>query len=168
VNSYFNELTGLKGSFIQTSADNKRQHGKFYIMRPGRFRFEYARPSMVVILSDGKYIDIQDHDLKTDDRWDLSNTPFRALLQKHVDLLQDARIVDVQETDDTIVVSFEDLEASSRITLFLAIKPSLQVRAWITKDAQGLDTRIDVADLAKTDDLDPALFDPASGLDRTR
>ena len=40
VNGYFNQLTILKGTFTQTSADNKRQRGKFHIMRPGRFRFE--------------------------------------------------------------------------------------------------------------------------------
>src|ERR1700730_15186022 len=102
VNTYFNQLTILKGSFIQTSADNKRQRGKFHIMRPGRFRFEFSPPSKIVILSDGQYVAIQDRDLKTDDRWDLSYTPFRALLQKEVDLLRDARILEIDEAQDTI------------------------------------------------------------------
>jgi hypothetical protein len=81
VNGYFNQMTSLKGSFVQTSADNKRLRGKFYIMRPGRFRFDFSPPSKLVIISDGQNIAIQDHDLKTDDRWDLAYTPFRALFQ---------------------------------------------------------------------------------------
>src|SRR5262249_45941022 len=85
VTAYFNQLSNLKGSFVQTGPDAKRQRGKFHISRPGRFRFEFNPPSRVVIISDGSYVAIQDRDLNTDDRWDLSYTPFRAILQKDVD-----------------------------------------------------------------------------------
>ena len=164
VNGYFNQMTSLKGSFVQTSADNKRLRGKFYIMRPGRFRFDFSPPSKLVIISDGQNIAIQDHDLKTDDRWDLAYTPFRALFQKNVDLLRDARVFEVQEVDDTIVIVFEDksAEAASRIKLFLTTKPTLQLKAWITKDMQGYDTRIDLSDAVKVDSLDVSLFNPAA------
>ena len=170
VNGYFNQLTILKGSFIQTGADSKRQRGKFYIMRPGRFRFEFSPPSKVLIVSDGQYVAIQDRDLNTDDRWDASYTPFRALLQKDVDLLRDAHIFEVQEDSDTIAIAFEDksAEASSRIKLFLATKPSLQLKAWIAKDAQGLDTRVDLIDAATTQVLDEQLFNPAASSERPR
>jgi outer membrane lipoprotein-sorting protein len=164
VNAYFNQLTGLKGSFVQTNADNKRLHGKFYIMRPGRFRFDFSPPSKLVIISDGQYIAIQDHDLKTEDRWDLGYTPFRALFRKDVDLLRDAHIFEVQETDNTIAVVFEDksAEAASRIRLFLATKPVLQLKGWITKDMQGYDTRVELSDAVKVDSLNPSLFNPTA------
>jgi outer membrane lipoprotein-sorting protein len=164
VNGYFNQITSLKGSFVQTNADNKRLRGKFYILRPGRFRFDFSPPSKLVIISDGQSIAIQDHDLKTDDRWDLGYTPFRALFQKNVDLLRDAHVFEVQQVDDTIVVVFEDkrAEAASRIKLFLATKPTLQLKAWITKDMQGYDTRIDLNDAVKADNLDASLFNPAA------
>jgi outer membrane lipoprotein-sorting protein len=168
VNAYFNQLTILKGSFVQTSADNKRQRGKFHIMRPGRFRFEFSPPSKVVILADGQHVAIQDHDLNTDDRWDLSYTPFRALLQKDVNLLRDARIFEVEEANDTIAIAFEDrsAEASSRIKLFLSTRPTLQLRAWITKDVQGFDTRVDLTEVAKVDVIDLQLFNPAAPIER--
>ncbi len=164
VSGYFNQLTILKGTFTQTGADIKRQRGKFHIMRPGRFRFEFSPPSRVVIISDGQHVAIQDHDLKTDDRWDLSYTPFRALLQKEVNLLRDANIFDVQEDQEAIAIAFEDksAEASSRITLFLATKPALQLKAWIAKDAQGFDTRTELSDLMKVDAVDRQLFNPAA------
>ena len=38
---------------------------------------------------------IQDLDLKTDERIELDYTPFRVLLRKDVDLLRDARILEV-------------------------------------------------------------------------
>ena len=163
VSLYFNQLTTLKGTFVQTSADNKRLRGKFYIKRPGLFRFEYALPSKLVIVSDGKYVAIQDHDLGTDDRWDLEYTPFRMLLRKDVDLLRDAIFFDVLETVDAIAISVGEKSAteSSRINLVLAKLPNLQIKEWTARDAQGLDTRIVLGELAKADDVDPALFNPA-------
>ena len=164
MNAYFNQLTNLKGSFVQTGADNKSQRGKFYISRPGRFRFEFNLPSRVVIISNGAYLVIQDRDLGTDNWLDLGYTPFRALLQKDVDLLRDAHIIDAQEVDDTITISFEDRsgDASSRIELFLTAKPATQIKAWIVKDAQGLDTRIELREVLATDEPDARLFDPAA------
>ena len=100
VNHYLNQLTALKGTFVQTNADNQRLRGKFYLKRPGLFRFDYGAPSRLVIVSDGKYVAIQDHDLGTDDRWDLEYTAFRMLLRKDVDLLRDGRFFAVQETPE--------------------------------------------------------------------
>jgi len=164
VNAYFSQLTSLKETFVQVGADGKRQRGKFHISRPGRFRFEFNLPSRVVIISDGKYLAIQDRDLNTDDRWDLGYTPFRALLQKDVDLLRDAHITEAQEADDTITVAFEDHsgDALSRIKLFLAAKPATQIKAWIVKDAQGLDTRVELIDVSITDEPDVRLFNPTA------
>jgi outer membrane lipoprotein-sorting protein len=164
LNVYLNELGGLKGTFLQTSADGTRLRGKFYINRPGRFRFEYARPSKLLIVSDGAYVAIQDHDLGTDDRWGLEHTPFQMLFRKDVDLLRDARFFEVQDSDDAIGVTLEDKDSnsSSRIRLVLSKKPVLELREWIAKDVQGLDTRIVLGDIAKADDLAPALFNPAS------
>jgi outer membrane lipoprotein-sorting protein len=165
VNTYFNQLTTLEGTFVQVGADNKRQRGKFYISRPGRFRFEFNPPSKVVIISDGKYIAIQDRDLSTDDRWDLGYTPFRALLQDSVDLLRDARVLEVEESQDTISIVFEDKsgDSSSRIRLFLAAKPTVKIKGWIAKDAQGFDTRTDLVEMhVPAGQLDANLFDPAA------
>lgn len=160
VSSYFSDLSTLKGSFVQISADNKRMKGKFYVKRPGRFRFDYARPSRQIVISDGRYLAIQDLDLNNEDRVALDETPFRLLLRTDVDLVRDARIVEVQESEDLLVVELEDKNPNSpgRIKLFLATKPSLELKEWVTRDAQGLDTRVELSDLAKSVDLDGDLF----------
>jgi outer membrane lipoprotein-sorting protein len=163
VNLYFNQMTGLKGVFVQTGADNKRQKGKFYVKKPGRFRFDYALPSKLVIVSDGEYLAIQDLDMKTDDRVALDQTTFRVLLRKDVDLLRDAQILDVQDVDDVIVLALQDKspETPGKIKLFLAKKPTLELREWITTDSQGLDTRMELNEVTRVEDIDPALFRPA-------
>ena len=171
VSAYFNQMSGLTGEFVQTTAGGSRLRGKFYVKRPGRFRFDYARPSRLVIVSDGRHVAIQDHDLKTDDRWELDQTPFGALLRQDVNLLRDARFLDVQETEDTIIVAFEDKnqQAPGPLKLFLAKKPTLELKKWISKDLRGLDTIIELSNIAHADDFGPDLFKPAPVvLDRVR
>ncbi|MGO4684231.1 LolA family protein [Hyphomicrobium sp. 2TAF46] len=160
VSAYFESLDSLKGSFVQTDAGNKRMKGKFFVKRPGRFRFDYALPSKQVIVSDGENLAIQDLDLNNEDRVSLDQTPFRLLLRKDVDLIRDARIIEVQQADDLIVLTIEDKDPNSpgKIKLFLATKPALELKEWVTTDAQGQDTRIELSQLVKSDDLDGNLF----------
>ena len=171
VSGYFNQITALKGAFIQTSAGGARLRGKFYVQRPGRFRFDFSRPSRLVIVSDGRQVAIQDHDLKTDDRWELDQTPFGVLLRQDVNLLRDARFSEVQESDDTIVVAFEDKSqlVPGPLKMFLAKQPTLELRKWITKDLRGQDTLVELSDIVRVDDFEPNWFTPASiALERSR
>jgi|SRR5688572_8047531 outer membrane lipoprotein-sorting protein len=160
VSSYFSEINTLQGNFVQTGADNKRMKGKFYVKRPGRFRFDYARPSRQIVVSDGHYLSIQDLDLNNEDRVALDDTPFRLLLRSDVDLVRDAKIMEVQESEDLLVVGLVDKnpDTPGQIKLFLSTKPNLELKEWVTKDAQGLDTRVQVSDLTKSGELDAALF----------
>ena len=160
VSNYFSDLKGLKGLFVQTGADNKRMKGKFFVKRPGRFRFDYSLPSKQIIISDGENLAIQDLDLNNEDRVALDQTPFRLLLRKDVDLLKDAKIIEVQQAEDLIVVAIQDKspDTPGRIKLFLSTKPSVELKEWVTTDPQGLDTRIEVSELIKSDDLDANLF----------
>lgn len=161
VNGYFNALGDLKGAFVQTTvADNKRMKGKFMVKRPGRFRFDYSRPSKQIIISDGEYLAIQDLDLNNEDRVALDQTPFRLLLRKDVDLIRDAKIIEVQESDDQITLSMRDKspDAPGKIKLFMSTKPELELKEWLTTDAQGIDTRVEVSELDKAEKLDAGLF----------
>lgn len=160
VSAYFNELHNLKGTFVQTSPDAKRMRGRFYVKKPGRLRFEYAPPSKQLIISDGQQVAIQDLDINTDDRVALDQTPFRILLRNDVDILRDARILEVQEADDIAIVTLQDKspDAPGRIKLFLTKAPALELKEWVTTDAQGLDTRVEVFSLVTNEEIDLALF----------
>jgi outer membrane lipoprotein-sorting protein len=134
--------------------------GTFFVKRPGRLRFEYNRPSRQLIVSDGKMLAIQDLEVHSDDRIALDQTPFRLLLRQDVDLLRDASIVDVQEMEDLIIVALQDKspDAPGQIRLFMTKSPELELREWVTTDSHGADTRVEVANLARPEDLDLELF----------
>jgi len=166
VNEYFNQLGMVEGSFLQTASDGKQQRGLLHIKRPGRFRFEFAPPNRVVVISDGTQMAVQDYDLNTDDRKDLRHTPFRALLGANVDLLRDTHLLDVRVAGETLLIEFRDDSAEAgSVTLFLATKPT-QLKGWSVRDNQNLVTKIEVMDIKAVDRIDERLFDPASRLER--
>jgi outer membrane lipoprotein-sorting protein len=160
VSGYFNAIHTLQGSFLQTGTDNRRMKGMFYLSRPGRFRFDYARPSREIVVSDGQYLAVKDLDLKTEDRVDLDQTPFRLVLSADVNLVRDAKIMEVEESKDRIIVRLHDKnpDVAGQLTLYLATKPDPGLKEFVTRDALGVDTRVEVSDLAKGVQLDAKLF----------
>lgn len=160
INDYFNNIDKLKGTFAQTNPDKKVQRGKFYLMRPGRFRFDYNRPSRQIIVSDGTYLAIQDLDLKNEDVYTLKNTPFRILLRDNVDILRDARIMAVEQSATQIAVSLTDKNPDSvgQITVYLKPGPEPTLAGWVTTDLQGGVTKVKVSNLSRPEKLSKRLF----------
>ncbi|HEX4153376.1 MAG TPA: outer membrane lipoprotein chaperone LolA [Steroidobacteraceae bacterium] len=68
VEHYLDGLSSWSADFKQTIADAKGKvlrsaEGKFYLERPGKFRWDYSEPSEQLILADGKQIWFYDKDL---------------------------------------------------------------------------------------------------------
>ncbi|MGO8953136.1 MAG: LolA family protein [Rhodomicrobium sp.] len=150
VNDYFNKLTDLQGIFLQTDPDGKQRRGRFYFQRPGKVRFDYAAPSKLRIVSDGRNLAIEDRDMNTSEKYPLDVTPFKLLLSETVDLAVDAKIIGVEQGPDAYLLTVEDKsgDSSGRIRL-LFNKADMSLKEWIITDAQGLDTRIEVSDLER-------------------
>jgi outer membrane lipoprotein-sorting protein len=165
INGYFNAMKNLEGEFLQTDADDKRKKGRFHIERPGKVRFDYSLPSKQKIISNGKYLAIEDHDLNTADRYPLESTPFRLLLTKDVDLMKDANIIALDAGDKVVVVTLQDKDQGNggQIRLFFDW-PQLQLKEWIISDPQGLNTRIQLAEMQLNKDADPKLFTFSPGI----
>jgi outer membrane lipoprotein-sorting protein len=159
INDYFNNMKNLEGIFLQTEPDGKQKKGKFHLERPGKVRFDYSLPSRQKIISDGQYLAIENHDLKTTDRYALESTPFRMLLTEKVDLLNDARVISLDPTPDAMIVTLEDKKSDmgGQIRLFFTW-PEIQLKEWLITDAQGLTTRIELGDLELNKPADPKLF----------
>ncbi len=164
VNAYMNSFKSLQGRFRQTNPNKDKQKGKFFVQRPGKMRFDYSAPSLLMIISDGEYLSIEDHDLKTVDRYPLESTPFRMLLADNVNIMRDAVILDMQETAEKISVSLADKtgNAAGQIRLVFANGKELDLLEWVIRDAQGLDTRIEVGNMTMNKEVDQKLFKPSN------
>jgi outer membrane lipoprotein-sorting protein len=159
ISRYFNEITHMNGKFAQTNPDQKVINGSFYLKKPGKIRFDYAPPSKIRIVSNGDYLSIEDHDLKTVDRYPIESTPFRILLQDEVDLLRDGKLSGIVNGPGAIGMTIADGSGNvgGRIRLSFVRAPELQLSEWVVTDPQGLDTRVMVSELvlgeAKEDDF---------------
>lgn len=163
VSDYFNQINDLQGTFVQTSSANERSKGRFYVKRPGRLRFDYAAPSKLRIVSDGEWLTIEDlEDIQNTQRYSLDSTPFRMLLRKDVDLLRDANILDVSRGEDVVILTLTDKKdgSSGQIRLFFTI-PEFMLKEWIITDPQGLDTRVEIANLDLDKTINPEIFEPS-------
>lgn len=146
INAYFNEVTNLQGSFEQVDPNNKHSTGRFYVQRPGKIRFDYAPPSGLRIVADGRFLAIEDSDLKTVEKYPIGSTPFKLLLSEAVDLGRDARVVGVESQSGMLAISLEDKsgDAAGTIRLVFDSGSDLQLKQWTITDAQGLTTRVTV------------------------
>jgi outer membrane lipoprotein-sorting protein len=162
VDGYFNGLIDLRGSFQQTDVEQKQDRGKFYISRPGKFRFEYGAPTQMVILSDGQLLSFEDNALGKADRYPLESTPFRILLAEKVDVLRDAQLADLYEDQDLIAVTLldksKDNQGSGQIKLFFSKSgDSMELKEWVITGQDG-DTRVEIANLVRDEKPDVKLF----------
>lgn len=161
VNAYFNDITDLKGSFLQTDAEKGQSKGAFFIQRPGRFRFDYAPPSTLVVLSDGEYLSFEEEG-NPPDRYPLDSTPFGVLFKEKVELAKSAKIVELYASDDLVTITLEDRsdESNGRIKLFFArIEGKLELAEWLVTSPDGGDTRVELADLVRGEKAASELFE---------
>ncbi|MFN4132394.1 MAG: LolA family protein [Caldimicrobium sp.] len=60
IQSFYHETTSLRGSFVQetyfSNGRKEERQGKFWMKKPGLFRWEYYTPEKFVIISDGRNI----------------------------------------------------------------------------------------------------------------
>jgi len=160
VNTYFRDLVNLSGQFVQVDPDLKQTKGKFYVQKPGKFRFDYSSPSKKIIISDGKFLAIQDLDLRNEDVYELDNTPFRLLLKKNVNILEDARIIAISSNEAQVAVQISDKspDTAGSIIIVIGLQPEPTLLGWVTTDGQGQNTNVTVSELSKPEKFDRSLF----------
>ena len=160
INSYFNSITNLSGKFVQVGPDGNKTEGEFYMLKPGRVRFEYNEPSPIELISDGSAVAVRDRKLATQDIYPLSQTPLRFLLSDKLDLMKDTNVVNVYSDDLFMTVVIEEknvLAGTNRLMIMFGTKDH-QLKQWTVTDPQGYDTTVAVSELDSSKKPDPRLF----------
>ncbi len=160
VNTYLSRTQTLTGNFVQVGPDGSRSKGDFFIVKPGRVRFEYDAPSPISIVADGQTVVVRDRNLATQDVYPLSQTPLRFLLADRVNLQKDTNLVAVYADDVFVTVVVEEkngLVGTSRLMIMFSAK-DMQLKQWTVTDPQGYDTTVAVYNLDTSKQPDPSLF----------
>ena len=159
VSAYLNSIRTMKAGFIQTGPEGDDVQGKLYLVKPGRIRFEYDPPAPLLVVSDGKTVAVQNKELKTVDRYPISQTPLDIILGDTIDLKKNGEIVAVQHLQDQLIVKAHtsNFGVHADIALIFAM-PSLELRQWTVVDDQGMPTQVVLRDVQTGIDVPPAEF----------
>ena len=158
VDAYLSGLTSLQGHFLQVGPDGSLAQGEFYLRRPGRMRFEYEPPEKLLVVADGTWVAVKDGFSATQ-RYPIGATPLGILLDEHVDLAREVKVLALERQPGALRVTLADKSgnAPGNITLVFD-EPALQLRQWIVTDAQGLQTTVALRNIQSGIQADNALF----------
>lgn len=152
-------ITTMNGEFVQFNPSGDKVEGKFFIARPGKVNFQYAKPSTMSVVADGKSVLVHDKKLQTYDVWPLSQTPLRLLLDSSLDLSKSEKVRGVKVSPDIIEVTLVDKTKFGGGTLTLVFdRKSNELRQWTVKDEQALETTVALYNVEIGNKLSSKLF----------
>ncbi len=162
VQDALNGITTLKGRFRQTAPDGLVTAGTVWLDRPGRMRFEYDKPSPLLLVAGGGRLVFSDSALKQTTEIPLEKTPLGLLLRPNLSLSNDVTVTGFDHSDALLRVTLVRTATPSEgsLTLLLTDSP-LALRGWSVVDAQGRITRIELSDLSSGGEFAAGLFDTA-------
>lgn len=154
-----NGITTLKGRFQQIAPDGKRSTGVVWLDRPGRMRFEYDKPSPLLLVAGGGRLVFTDSALQQTTEIPLDKTPLGLLLRPQLSLSGDVTVTGFRHDNGMLQVTLVRSASPSdgSLTVFMNEAP-LALRGWSVVDAQGRETRIDLFDLAAGAAMSAGLF----------
>ncbi len=159
IEATLNALTTLKARFLQIDAQGRTTGGTAWLDRPGRMRFEYAKPSGLLLVADGADVIFHDPKLDQTTRIPLGRTPLGLLLAPHIALSGDVTVTAFTTGAGSVAATLERTAAAGdgSLTLVFSTAP-FALRSWSVVDAQGRETRVDLYDVVLGGDFPPSLF----------
>jgi outer membrane lipoprotein-sorting protein len=157
---FLNASPVLSADFVQIGGDGKRAEGVLHSHRPGRMRFEYARPATLEVVSDGTTVAVRDSKLKTQDLYFIEQTPLKFLLKQKINLENDVKVQDVVTDDSGTAIFIEDkatFGGTSHIKLIFDSK-TFKLKQWQVTDPQGYETLVTLFNIERMKTPDPNMF----------
>lgn len=167
VESYLNDITSLKARFVQQAPDGSLSRGVMYILRPGHVRFQYDGDVPVLIVGDGKTLNLIDYEVGQVTRWPIEDTPLNYLVGGNISFADRDIVVAAGPgvLANMISVTAEDPKRPDHGTITLVFSstpgdgaPKLQLRAWQVIDAQGGMTTVTLFDTEVNPKVSDALW----------
>jgi outer membrane lipoprotein-sorting protein len=150
VSAYLNSIHSMRGSFLQIDPNGTSEQGNFYIVKPGKMRFEYQPPNPTLVVSDGKTVAVFNKQLNTVDTYPLYATPLNLLLSENVKLQNNQSVMGVTRQTGALIVyakSGSTKEGSGGNIIITFADSPLELRQWTIEDAQGLSTTVSLRDV---------------------
>ncbi len=157
-------ITTLKAHFMQIAPDGRTSQGTAWLDRPGRMRFEYAKPSPLLLVAGGGKLVFNDSELKQTTSLPLDKTPLGLLLRPDLTLSGDVTLTAFHHADGQLQLTLVRTASpgDGSLTLIFSDQP-LALRSWSVIDAQGRQTRVDLDSIMLGVSLPQSLFNTDIG-----
>lgn len=167
LNTYLNNLRSATARFRQENSDGTTSTGVFYLLKPGRLRFEYDPPHRSLVIADGLTLAIFDKKTRRlPQRYSQSETPLSLLSRNDIDVTK-SRFVRriVNDGDLTKVTLYNPDMIEAGVMQMDFSRDPVVLRAFHTTDKAGLTTSIYLGELQLNQSLDRQLFDIAYNME---
>ena len=153
------QVTTLQARFRQTAADGSTTVGTATLDRPGRMRFDYDKPSpLLLVANDGRVV-FQDRSVDQVTTIPLDRTPLGLLLRPELKLSGDVTVTGFEHNNGQIRVQVVRTQSAGEGTLTLVLSDApLGLLAWTVVDAQGRTTTIALSDVHLGGTVPQSLF----------
>jgi outer membrane lipoprotein-sorting protein len=142
VQRHLREVGNMTADFTQTDRRGRSVTGQLILKRPGRVRFEYAKPSTLLIVGDGRALTMIDYSVKQVSTWPIGNSPLSVLLNPDKDMSRFAKPVPSADPN-LVLVSARDPKHPEYGVITLAFSrmasapAGLMLQGWNVVDAQN-------------------------------
>ncbi len=160
IQAYLNTIHTLKARFTQVAPDGTISNGTAWLWRPGRMRFQYDKPSPLLLVAGGGKVIFRDNSLDQTSSMPVRKSPLGILLADRIDLGPSGgvKVLALQRGPGEVKITLARAgeEAAGKLTLDFSTNP-LSLKSWVVDDAQGNLTKVSLYDI----DTGNAGFDPA-------
>ncbi len=159
VEQYLNGIHSLAARFQQFAADGGIAGGQVFVARPGRMRFEYDKPSPILLLADGTFVVYIDNQLKQVSYLPIGSTPAWFLLRDNISLTDGITITHLERGPGVIRITVVENKSPENGTLTLTFgdKP-LELKQWTIVDQQAKSTTVVLSDARTGVPIDAKAF----------
>ncbi len=169
---FFNEVMHLSADFTQRVEDERGSllelsSGRFYLSRPGKFRWDYQNPDFAdesgqQIVADGENLFFYDPDLEQVSQRSLeaalAQVPSLLLVQQGGDVDKHFSIVDYGVTDGLSWVALKPKDADAAYSQLLIGFAGNTISSLLLYDGLGNSTRLELSNVDSTVELDSKVF----------
>ncbi|HEX8261333.1 MAG TPA: outer membrane lipoprotein carrier protein LolA [Allosphingosinicella sp.] len=139
VTAHLKAVNTMVAGFRQTDRKGRSLTGTMTLKRPGKLRFQYQKGVPMLIVADGRKLNMIDYETKRVDSWPIARSPLGVILNPNPDLSKIARVV--RNDSQTLLVQVKDKPEFGTITLGFAKVPSapagLLLQGWTVIDGQN-------------------------------
>ncbi|MDG6095548.1 outer membrane lipoprotein carrier protein LolA [Acetobacter sp. AN02] len=148
IEDQLNTVTTLQARFRQVAPDRAVTNGTVWLSRPGKMRFEYDKPSPLLLVASGGKVVFRDSQLDQTTEIPQERTPLGLLLGSHVAFSGPVTVTGFSHQGGFIHVTVVRTASPGDGSLTLVFREApLALVSWTVLDAQGRQTEVSLSDI---------------------